>query len=470
MIDRVLRSAAEMSNMPFMVLGIRYGNYYEFISTHGLPLIHYSERVPARLLDPKLFAREVEVADLQKQTQFTALSIIPVAKTWRYGGNCPVRIGRPLSDNGVLALSCADTVRRDLGGGTLAVLRHHAEFISDLIWLSHQVTHDAFAMDAGATVSSVLKAAVAHIPMPLCLIDDNRLMLARSEKFMTVVRAMGGERPDLDTRLTGDWLTPATEQAIDHVFVTDQPAQMLPVKGASGGAMHVSAFPFSFPDLGRYALLSLNPVGDPDAGQRRPQFLADRADDGASAAASDSPGDGAGPVSRFLLDTLVPAQRLHQRNKTNYLGVRRWRSSIRKYQIAAMRALKTDIPAAFLATMAREMADAVRAVYGSPGKCVVVAVPCGSSGPGCLAGRLAGALATELGITAVDAFACIQVPAGSSHPRKNAGRPGMKLTRTIDQSVILVDDVATSGSHIDEAAKLLRRSAPSVWPVVWVTP
>jgi len=34
--------------------------------------------------------------------------------------------------------------------------------------------------------------------------------------------------------------------------------------------------------------------------------------------------------------------------------------------------------------------------------------------------------------------------------------------------VLLIDDVATSGAHIEEAAMLLRAAAPAVLPLVWI--
>lgn len=463
MLDRIVRSAAEMAGVQFMVLGLRYGDYYEFISTHGIPLTHYVDRVPARLLGTKLFAREVEVADLQKQAQFTALSIAPIAKTWRYGGNCPVRIGRALCDDGVLALSCADTQRHETGGHILGVLRQHAEFISDLIWLSDQVQRPGLVTDPVTAIVAVLQAAVARFRLPICIIDENRRVMGQSETFAAAVKALGGSHPAIGQPIAGSWFTPALEKAVDEALATRQPRQWIPVSTPEQGRQLLDLFPFSFPDLGVFTIFSLHDgrYPDPVTEQVPTKTTLDDKRDG---------GDGPGPVSRFLDETLVHAQRLHRRNETSYVGVRRWRSAIRKYQIAALRALKSDLPDAFVQSIAAELAGAVRAVYGTPDSCVVVPVPCGHSGPGCLSHRLANALAKELGLSVLDVFEPVVVVKGSSHPRKNAARAKMRLARTVEKPVILVDDVATSGSHIDEAATLLRKSAPSVWPVVWIGP
>jgi hypothetical protein len=471
-LDRMVRSAAELADVPFMVLGLRYGDTYEFIATHGIPLSHYADRVPARLLSPKLFAREVEVPDLQQQAQFAALSIAPVAKYWRYGGNCPVRVGRPLSDDGVLSLCCADVKLRERDGKIIAILRQHAEMLSDFLWLSHQVQPHELISDPAMIVATVLQSAVSRFSLPVCIVDDQRRVVGQSEAFAAKVREFGGARPKPMLRLTGNWLNAAADEAIETGFAEVKPCLRIPLVSDSADQHYSDFFPFSFPDIGRFGILSIYsdammmaaPEGTPG-----PTIVARHAPPPPAPARPDQT-ESARPLWQFLDQTLVKGQRLNRRNKTSYVGVRRWRSAIKKHQIAALRALKLDLPDAMVNDMAAELADAVRAVYGSPDQCVVVGVRCGHSGPGCLSERLAKALAKILGIKAVDAFAPIDPIPGSSHPKKNAARPPLKLANPVTQPVILVDDVATTGDHLDEAARVLRRAAPSVWPVVWITP
>ena len=60
---------------------------------------------------------------------------------------------------------------------------------------------------------------------------------------------------------------------------------------------------------------------------------------------------------------------------------------------------------------------------------------------------------------------------GGSHPRQNLKRPTMRLRAPVpDIPILLIDDVATSGRHIEEATLLLRSAAPVVMPLVWITP
>lgn len=459
MIDKIVRSVAELTGMPFVVLGIRYGDYYEFISTHGIPLTHYSDRVPASVLAPNLFSREVEVADLQSQTQFPALGIAPIAKTWRYGGNCPVRVPHALCDNGVLALSCADSVRHDTGGRTIAILRQHAEFIGDLLWLGNQVPRASIVANPLIVVKAVLQASVARFSMPVCIVDANRVVLGQSDAFISTIRTLGGRRPEIGMPLDGAWLDTDLRMTIDGALATGQTKQWQRFQ-ANSIDQYLDVFPFSLSSLGTFALVSCH------SGSRQAQ--ASHAEADISAARAVPVSERSGPLAHFLDETLVRSQRLYRRNETNYVGIRRWRSSIKAHQISALRALKSDLPDAFVIGVARELADAVRAVYGSPESCIVVPVPCGHSGNGCLSQRLGRALAEELGIRSVDAFEPIASAKGSSHPKKNSKRPSMRLKEKIDRPVILVDDVATSGSHIDEAAAALRPHVASVWPVAWI--
>lgn len=461
MLDRVVRSAAEAAGLPYMVLGIRHTDFYEFIATHGMPLTHYVDRVPATLLGTQLFTREVEVADLQKQAQFTALGIAPVAKTWRYGGNVPIPLQQPLSDDGVLALSGAHVQLCQPGGRILAIMRRHAGFIADLIWLGNQVQQSQLATNPAQVVGTVLQAATAGTSQPICLIDSERRVQGQSEQFAGVVRQLGGQPPAIGQPLSGPWLGPDLTAKIDAAVAESRALRMVTLTSPGAQDKFLDVFPLSFGSVGRFAVVSivderylLDHVTEQHGQEIRP-VLAGQADP-------------PGPLTSFLAETLIVHERLQHRNDTSYVGVRRWRSAIRKYQIAALRALKDDPPDAFVRMIAAEMVATVRKVYGSPGDCVIIPVPCGHSGENCLAHRLAQAVGELLHVPVVHAFAPIEGVRGRSHPRKNGRRAPMKLKQFVSQRVILVDDVSTSGSHIDEAASVLRKTASSVWPVVWI--
>lgn len=172
-------------------------------------------------------------------------------------------------------------------------------------------------------------------------------------------------------------------------------------------------------------------------------------------------------VEQFLLETLLLQPRMLRRRNRRYFAVRTWRKSIKRFQIDALKALKLRGSVPFVDAIAKELAGIVRDIYGDVGNAIIVPVPCGHSGPGCLSCRVARQMADLMRVDFQEAFEPIAIK-GSSHPATNARRPRMKLIKNITRPVILVDDVATSGSHLEEAANLLGLSSPNVWPLAWI--
>lgn len=174
-----------------------------------------------------------------------------------------------------------------------------------------------------------------------------------------------------------------------------------------------------------------------------------------------------GVTMRFILSTLIAQRRLLERGNVAYHALARWRAAIKPWQIDALRALKTNPPAALIDCVANELATAAVDFHGRDSFDAVVPVACGNSGEMCLAYQLAQAVAAQLDVVFVEAFDHIATT-GSSHPRRNATRPSMTLCQAPTRRVLLIDDVATSGSHIAEATRLLRKTAASVLPLVWI--
>jgi predicted amidophosphoribosyltransferase len=170
----------------------------------------------------------------------------------------------------------------------------------------------------------------------------------------------------------------------------------------------------------------------------------------------------------FLLETLVQRRALRGRKDISYVTLRSWRNSIRAHQIKALRAIKHNSPWSLASEIAVEMRDDIRSLFGSGGFRAVVPMPCGHSAPGrCLSEAIATALAKELGLPAVHALS-LAVEAGSSHPKANAKRAPMKLLTPVEGPVLLIDDVATSGRHNEEASLLLRGGGASVLAIAWI--
>jgi PAS domain-containing protein len=174
------------------------------------------------------------------------------------------------------------------------------------------------------------------------------------------------------------------------------------------------------------------------------------------------------PSQLFLIDTLVRRRSIRQRKTANYLVLRAWRQSIKPYQITALKALKQNIPQEFPASIATEIADEVNALFGSAGFKAIVPMPCGHSrADSCLSLEIARALGLITGLPVIQAFLSEPVK-GVSHPKENLKRPPLKLARVINEPVLLVDDVATSGAHIEEAVKLLKPACGAVLPIAWI--
>ncbi|WP_194745544.1 hypothetical protein [Thermaurantiacus tibetensis] len=173
-------------------------------------------------------------------------------------------------------------------------------------------------------------------------------------------------------------------------------------------------------------------------------------------------------VSDFLLSTLIRRRSMRARRDLVYFGVRNWRSPLKSYQIAALRAIKRNPPETFLRAVATEVADEAARLVGRNAFQSVTAVPCGHSRPDGFSHQLGRHVARHLGLPFADAFAYRSI-SGSSHPKTNLSRPPMKLISAPVGHTLLVDDVATSGSHIAEAGTLLRRAGINVTPIAWIS-
>jgi hypothetical protein len=172
-------------------------------------------------------------------------------------------------------------------------------------------------------------------------------------------------------------------------------------------------------------------------------------------------------LADFLLETLVARQRILARGAISYQACRTWRGPIKPHQVKALKLLKTDPPVGFVNRIADELIAHVSRAVGVSVFASVAAVPCGHSGPGCLSDRIGRAVAERAGLPFVDVFVPLQV-SGSSHPKTNTIRPRMRFRTEPPASVLLVDDVATSGAHLAEATRLLREQGTATFPLAWI--
>ena len=178
--------------------------------------------------------------------------------------------------------------------------------------------------------------------------------------------------------------------------------------------------------------------------------------------------DGLDPAARFLLDSLIVQPRVARRNDVLYFTLRQWRASVKSYQIEALRTLKKSPPPRFVSAVAADIAEALAAMFGGDLYKVVVPIPCSRSHPeSCLSSLIAEKLAAMLHLISVRALA-IDTAAGSSHPKANLGRVTMRALGSLPGAALVVDDVATSGVHLEEAVHLLRQSGQSIFALAWI--
>ena len=175
-------------------------------------------------------------------------------------------------------------------------------------------------------------------------------------------------------------------------------------------------------------------------------------------------------AAAFLLRTLPIRPRLLRRNNVSYIGVRTWRAALKEYQIDALRALKeqqdTD---GFARIVAKEIAEEMISQLGKGFICQVVPVPGGSSArPDAFSVRIANWVAKDLGCRMVDALVGNTVAAGSSHPRKSANLHPYEVTEQLQGATLIVDDVISSGKHMELAIKALRSKGIMCFAIGWI--
>lgn len=170
----------------------------------------------------------------------------------------------------------------------------------------------------------------------------------------------------------------------------------------------------------------------------------------------------------FLLKTLVQRRALRSRNGVSFLTLRSWRQPIREHQISALKAIKRHAVQALANDIAGEIADDVRSLLGVGGFKGIVPMPCGHSAPDqCLSLAIAQALGHNLRLPVLHALA-LPTETGGSHPKSNTRRDAIRLVAAVEGPVLLTDDVATSGRHIEEAVGLLRQANAAAMAIAWI--
>lgn len=174
------------------------------------------------------------------------------------------------------------------------------------------------------------------------------------------------------------------------------------------------------------------------------------------------------PVSKFLLDTLIVKNRILARNGVSYMAVRQWRKTIKAYQIKALQALKSEETSKCADIIAGEIAVQVEKMYGKLFT-AVVPIPSGSSGrQRGFAVLIAEGVARRLNLPCHDILLQGPVAQGASHPKKSVLLKPYKLKEELSGNILIIDDVSSSGKHIELATLALKQFANYCTAVAWI--
>lgn len=174
------------------------------------------------------------------------------------------------------------------------------------------------------------------------------------------------------------------------------------------------------------------------------------------------------PLATFLFRTLVSRRSLKSRKSAHYVTLRCWKKSVKDTQIAALRSLKSQPPPRAVVAIATEFATATQELYPGLEFSAVVPVPCGSSGhQRCLSFLLAEEISKTLGVPVRRALKS-SVSSRVSHPKQSARLTKFEPGEAVSGQVLLIDDVATSGTHIELAVKALRSQGVTPIAIAWI--
>jgi hypothetical protein len=167
---------------------------------------------------------------------------------------------------------------------------------------------------------------------------------------------------------------------------------------------------------------------------------------------------------------LTAKRSIYSRNDVAWISAKSWRAESKRADLAAFKGAKAVIDQAVLATAAGEVSALVRRMFGPLAGWTVSTVAVGHSRrPDSFAVRLAQSVAADLGLRFDKVFADRFVT-GSSHPKEFSRLPPLQLLRShLVCPILLVDDVATSGWHMEEALLALRALGVMSFGVVWIS-
>lgn len=170
-----------------------------------------------------------------------------------------------------------------------------------------------------------------------------------------------------------------------------------------------------------------------------------------------------------LLTSLIYRPTIFQRKDVRWIAAHAWRSGSKECGIAALKAVKGDLDPMFIRKAAEPVAGLIRQLFGTEHADAVTSIPCGHSRrPDCFGKRIAQAVAEALEVPFVQIFAD-RPRDGVSHPKRSARLPPLTQIAKPPGPMIVIDDLATSGGHLEQAVLALRECGVAASAVAWIS-
>ena len=169
------------------------------------------------------------------------------------------------------------------------------------------------------------------------------------------------------------------------------------------------------------------------------------------------------------LDYLVDRPKIFRRNTVSYMTAKTWRREIKHQQIEAIRRAKQFYEWPTLSKASADICAMMSALFGKPSDVLLTSIPCGHSrASNCFSTRLGQSVAAALGLPYRPVWAH-RFLNGSSHPTQS--RRLEPLRRLFDPvgAVIVVDDIISTGTHMEQALLDLRRTGNVAAGFAWIS-
>ncbi len=171
-----------------------------------------------------------------------------------------------------------------------------------------------------------------------------------------------------------------------------------------------------------------------------------------------------------ILGALVWRPAIFSRHDASWASCRSWRWSSKKADLRLFKAAKAQRPRVVIDGAAHDICVLLERLGGGWPGYSVTAMPCGNSGRSDCFGRLLGeSVAAELGLPFSPVFEDRLVAGSSSHPQKYTRLPPLVVKTRPTGPVILIDDLATTGLHMEEALGALRHLGIATFGIVWLS-